>query len=67
MSYTLTLSDTQGDAMVAGLRKNNAYGDGDVVQVVQEAVSARQLVHHPGVTAVPADFATIVEVPEIES
>lgn len=43
MNYTIELSNDEGERLVAGLRKNNVYGDGEALGVIQEAVSAGRL------------------------
>jgi hypothetical protein len=50
MSYTIELSDEEGKQLIAGLERNNIYGDGEALGAIQNAVAAGRL------TATPTAF-----------
>lgn len=73
MNYTIELTNDEGDRLIAGLKANNAYGDGRALGVIQEAVSAGRLTATPTafhLTMAERDehgYCETVRIPEIES
>lgn len=74
MNYTIEMSNEEGERLIAGLRKNNVYGDGEALQVIQEVVSDGRLTMLPtvfrpgGVFYGESDgYREVIIVPEINA